>query len=132
MTDLIYLCFYLIAKCIRRSSTQSAENVNYTICSHPRTSSIVTFLSCWNFRFRELYLRILKPRDTKIPIKTLSEPIKYQQFKLLGSTSLQSRQGINTVPQGFKRRFSDKDLQTLSDDITSPGSDAKKGEKFTT
>lgn len=25
----------------------------------------------------------------------------------------------------------DKDLQTLSDDKTSPGTDAKKGEKFT-
>lgn len=73
----------------------------------------------------------MKPRDTKIPIKTFCTPIKYQQFKLLGSTSLQSRQGINTTPQGFKRSFRDKDLQTLSDDITSPGIDAKKGEKFT-
>lgn len=78
-----------------------------------------------------MYSSILKPRDTKIPIKTLSTPIKYQQFKLLGSTSLKSRQEINTTPQGFKRSFRDKDLQTLSDDITSPGIDAKKGEKFT-
>lgn len=91
------------------------------------------FLPCWDFRLQNLfYYFFWKPIDTKIPIKNLSTPIKYQKLKMLGNTSLQSRQGINITPQGFKRSFMDKDLQTLSDDKTSPGTDAKKGEKFTT
>lgn len=107
----------------------SDENSNNTIHTCLRTSSVVMFLPCWDFTQQDL--SILKPKDTTISIKNLSIPIKYQKLKLRRNTSLQSRQGINTTPQGFKRSFSDKDLQTLSDDITSPGTDAKKGEKFT-
>lgn len=127
MTLLTYLCFLLNSYIHQKVFYNPGEN--YTSCTHPQASSKVTSLPCWNFRLQELFVTILEPIDTKTPIKTLR--FKYQHLKLLRGTSGQSRQGINTTPQGFKRRFRYKDLQTLSDDITSPGIDAKKGEKFT-